>query len=127
MKSTIACIALRFGFVLFAGFTLLLAGTAGPARADCTQTGTTVNCIGASPAGFNAGAQNGLSVTVQPGATVGTGITLNNNNITSNLGTISVGNLVSGINAGANNQITSSGTITGGVGARASPPLAAPA
>lgn len=116
MKSTIACTVLRFCFVLFAGFALLLAGTAGSAHAQCTQTGTTVNCVGASPGGFNAGAQNGLTVTVQPGATVGTGITLNNNNNTSNLGTISVGNLGFGITAGANNQITSPGTITGGVG-----------
>ena len=116
MKSTIACIVLRFCFVLFAGFALLLAGTAGPAHAQCTQTGTTVTCTGPSPAGFNAGAQNGLTVTVQPGATVGTGITLNANNSTANLGTISVGNLGFGIHAGANNQITSSGTITGGVG-----------
>jgi hypothetical protein len=106
MKSTVAGAMLRFGFVLFAAAGSLFVATAGPARADCTQSGTTVTCTGPSPAGFNAGAQNGLGVTVQPGATVGTGITLNNNNITANLGTISVGNLVSGITAGANNQIT---------------------
>ena len=117
MKSTVAGAMLRFCVVLFAAAGSLLVAIAGPAHADCTQSGTTVTCTGPSPAGFDAGAQNGLGVTVQPGATVGTGITLNNNNITSNLGTISVGNLVSGIAAGANNQITSSGIITGGTGA----------
>jgi hypothetical protein len=76
-----------------------------------------VNCVGNSPAGFTA-AQNGLTVTVQPGALVGTGLSLNDNNVTSNLGTISVGG-GSGIVAGVNNQITSSGTITGGAGATA--------
>jgi uncharacterized protein with beta-barrel porin domain len=117
MKSTGAGAMSRFGFVLFAAAGSLFVATAGPAHADCTQSGTTVTCTGPSPAGFNAGAQSGLSVTVQPGATVNAGITLNDNNITANLGTISVGALVSGITAGANNQITSSGIITAGAGA----------
>jgi uncharacterized protein with beta-barrel porin domain len=107
---------LRFGFVLFAAAGSLFAVMAGPAHADCTQSGTTVTCTGPSPLGFDAGAQDGLTVTVQPGATVGTGLNLNDNNITSNLGTISVGSGF-GIVAGVNNQITSSGTITGGAGA----------
>jgi hypothetical protein len=119
MRSTVAGAAWRFGFVLFAAAGSLFAGTAGPAHADCTQSGTTVTCTGPSPGGFDAGGQNGLTVTVQPGATVGTGLSLNDNNITSNLGTISVGNGVSGIVTGVNNQITSSGIITGGVNATA--------
>ena len=39
MRSTVAGAVLRFSFVLSAGFALLLAGTAGPAHAQCTQTG----------------------------------------------------------------------------------------
>ncbi|HEV7544878.1 MAG TPA: autotransporter domain-containing protein [Reyranella sp.] len=119
MKSTVAGAMLRFGFVLFAAAGSLFAVMAGPAHADCTQSGTTVTCTGPSPLGFDAGAQDGLTVTVQPGATVGTGLSLNDNNITSNLGAISVGNGVSGIVTGVNNQITSSGIITGGVNATA--------
>jgi uncharacterized protein with beta-barrel porin domain len=121
MGSTVAGAVLRFGFVLFAATGSLFVAMARPAHADCTQSGTTVTCVGASPAGFDAAGQNGLTVTVQPGATVGTGasvngLSLNDNTITSNLGTISVGNLGFGIVAGVNNQITSSGTITGGTG-----------
>ena len=122
MRSTVAGAVLRFGFVLFAATGSLFVATARPAHADCTQFGTTVTCTGPSPLGFTAPlGQNGLTVTVQPGATVGTGasvngLSLNDNNVTSNLGTISVGNLGFGIVAGVNNQITSSGTIAGGTG-----------
>src|SRR5260370_34439281 len=115
MRSSVAGAVLRFGFVLSAVAGWLLAGTAGPAHADCNQSGTTVTCTGPSPGGFDAGGQDGLTVTVQPGATVGTGLSLNDNNITSNLGTISVGNGVSGIVTGVNNQITSSRSIPAGL------------
>jgi uncharacterized protein with beta-barrel porin domain len=122
MKSTVAGAISRFCFVIFAAVGSLFIATGGPAHANCTQSGTTVTCTGPSPAGFDAGGQDGLIVTVQPGATVGTvasviGLSLNDNNITSNLGSISVGNSGFGIVAGVNNQITSSGTITGGTDA----------
>jgi len=92
---------------------LLSLGAIPSALADCTQVGTTVTCAGASPGGFTAG-QDGLSVTVQGGATVGTGLTLNDNNQILNLGTVSVGDSLAAISAGNNNQIVSSGTIVAG-------------
>src|SRR5260370_10553265 len=117
MRSTVAGAVLRFGFVLFAVAGSLLAGTAGPAHADCNQSGTTVTCTGPSPGGFDAGGQDGLTVTVQPGATVGTGLSLNDNNITSNLGTISVGNGVSRLLTRCNKQTTRSRIIPRGANA----------
>ncbi|MBS0538305.1 MAG: hypothetical protein JSR47_06095, partial [Proteobacteria bacterium] len=88
------------GLALVASFLLSL-GSAPSALADCTQVGTTVTCSGNSPAGFAAG-QDGLSVTVQSGATVGTGLTLNDNNQILNLGTVAVGDSVTAIAAGNN-------------------------
>jgi uncharacterized protein with beta-barrel porin domain len=114
VTSTVAGAVLRLGIALFVAIVLLSIVPARPAQADCLQSGNNVDCSGASPGGFNAGAQDGLTVTVQPGATVGTGLTLNNNNVISNLGAISVGNSAFGIAAGSNNQITSSGTIIAG-------------
>ncbi len=59
-------------------------------------------------------------MTVQPGAAVSNAganvITLNNNNMVTNLGAISVDPGFSGITAGANNQIANVGTLTGGDG-----------
>lgn len=93
-------------------------GAASPVRADCIQSGTSVICSGVSATGFDAGAQDGLNVTVQPGAAVSnpgtTVITLNNNNVVSNLGAISIDPSFSAISAGTGNQVTSSGTIAGG-------------
>lgn len=86
-------------------------------RADCVLDGSIVTCAGASPGGFNAGSQNGLTVNVQPNAAVGTGLGLNSNNVVTNLGTITVGASASGIAANNNNTINSSGTIIGGNGA----------
>ncbi|MBS0548343.1 MAG: autotransporter domain-containing protein [Proteobacteria bacterium] len=100
------------GVALVASFLLSL-GSAPSALADCTQVGTTVTCSGNSPAGFAAG-QDGLSVTVQSGATVGTGLTLNDNNQILNLGTVAVGDSVTAIAAGNNNQIVTSGAIVAG-------------
>ena len=116
MTSSIAGVASRLGFVLLAAAMLLVGAPTGPAHADCIQTGSVVDCAGPSPGGFNAGAQDNLTVNVQPGANVGTGLVLNNNNVTSNLGTIAVGSSALGIAAGLNNSITSSGIITGGTG-----------
>ncbi|MFZ5782775.1 MAG: autotransporter domain-containing protein [Pseudomonadota bacterium] len=90
---------------------------AAPAEADCLQSGTTVTCSGASPGGFDAGIQDSLTVNVQPGATVGTGLTLNNSNVVTNSGTISVLDSAVAIGAADGNLITSTGTIQGGQGA----------
>lgn len=117
MRSSVAGAVLRLGFALSAAITLFFTITTRPAYADCVLMGTAVVCSGASPAGFNAGVQDGLTVTVQPGATVGTGLALNDNNVVSNLGTISVGDSALAITAGSNNQITSSGAILGGMSA----------
>ncbi len=86
------------------------------AWADCVLNGVTVTCTGNSPGGFAAGGgQNGLAVDVLGGATVGTGITLNNNNTVSNLGTVSVGDSTTAVTVGDNNTVTSSGSITSGL------------
>lgn len=90
---------------------------AGPAEADCLQSGTTVTCSGASPGGFDAGGQDSLTLNVQPGATVGTGLILNNSNTVTNGGTISVLDSAVAIGAADGNLITSTGTIKGGQGA----------
>ncbi len=96
---------------------LLLTVLAGAAEADCLQSGTTVTCSGASPGGFDAGVQDGLTVNVLPGATVGSGLMLNSGNSVSNSGAIAVGDFGSGLLGSINNQVTSSGTIQGGDGA----------
>ena len=98
---------------------LLTFGFAEPAQADCVLNGTLVICSGASPNGFTAGGgQNGLSVNVQSGATVGNGttnnITLNDNNTVMNFGSITVGTSTAGILAGNNNSVSNFGTITAG-------------
>lgn len=93
----------------------------GTARADCFLSGSTVTCTAPGTGGFDAGAQNGLSVTVQTGATVtigsnfGTGITLNDlNDPVVNNGTInSTRNLVVGIHLGDSNGLTT-GVINNG-------------
>ena len=116
MTSNVAGVACRLCFVLIAALTLLMASADRPARADCVQSGTVVTCSGASPGGFNAGAQNALTVNVLPGAAVGTGLSLNNNNLVSNLGSITIGISGNGISAGTGNTITSAGSISGGDG-----------
>jgi outer membrane autotransporter protein len=108
----------RLAAVCLGLWIVLCIGSASPARADCIQTGATVTCSGPSATGFDAGAQDGLGVTVQPGAAVSNAgaivITLNNNNVVSNLGAISVDPNFSGISGGTGNQVTSAGSITGG-------------
>jgi hypothetical protein len=110
----VAGVAVRLPVLVFALVALLTGATTVPARADCVQSGSTVTCSGASPGGFNAGAQNALTVNVQPGAAVGTGLVLNNNNLVSNLGGVTVGDNATAINAGGCNTITSAGSITAG-------------
>lgn len=110
----------RLGAAFLGTWTVFCISAASPAFADCTQAGTSVTCSGTSATGFNAGAQDGLSVNVQPGAAVSNPglnvISLNNNNIVTNLGTISVDPNFAGITAGTGNQVTNGGTITGGDG-----------
>lgn len=77
--------------------------------------GTTVICAGNSPGGFAAApGVNGLSVNVEPGANVGTGITLNDNNVVSNLGTVSVGDFGTGIEVNNGGSISNRGLISVG-------------
>ncbi|MDP1966063.1 MAG: autotransporter domain-containing protein [Reyranella sp.] len=107
---------LRFALLLATSLTVLSFGTARPALADCVLTGTTVVCSGNSPGGFEAGVGiNGLTVTVQTDAAVGTGITLNDNSSVSNFGTVSVGDGTAAITANDFNTIVNSGGIAAGI------------
>jgi uncharacterized protein with beta-barrel porin domain len=88
--------------------------SAGPAVAQCQQTGTTVTCTGTGN-GFQAGGGiNGLTVNVLPGA-VATNpgnivIGVNDANTVSNAGTLNGGDDGVGINAGSGNTITNQAT-----------------
>jgi len=93
---------------------------ADPALANCTQTGTIVNCTAPGTSGIVVAGDNAV-VTVQPGTTVvddGTrAIEINNNSTVTNSGTVrAVTNNSQGIltNAasGDNNTIVNNGTIT---------------
>src|SRR5262249_28065503 len=94
--------------------------TAAPAFADCQQVGSTVTCSGTDNNGFDAGAQNALTVNVLTGAAVnnlvlgGVAINLNDTNVVTNNGAIAGGDTGAGIQAGNGNTITNaaSGTIT---------------
>src|SRR5262249_31757063 len=91
---------------------------AAPAFADCQQVGSTVTCSGTDNDGFNAGAQNALTVNVLTGAAVnnlvlgGIAIQLNDNNVVTNNGAIAGGDGGAGIRAGSGNTITNAGTGT---------------
>ncbi len=104
------------GAALLGAWIVFCIGTATPALADCIQTGTTVICSGPSATGFDAGVQDGLIVTAQPGATVSNPgsnvITLNNNNVVTNHGTISANAGTAGIIGNLGNQVVNAGTIT---------------
>jgi outer membrane autotransporter protein len=109
----------RVGATLLGAWIVFCIGAATPALADCIQNGTTVTCSGVSATGFDAGAQDGLTVTVQPGAAVSNPgsppITVNNNNVVTNFGSIATDAVGQGaiFSAGTGNQITNAGTITG--------------
>ncbi|HXD45552.1 MAG TPA: autotransporter domain-containing protein [Pseudolabrys sp.] len=89
------------------------------ARADCILTGSTVTCAPPGTGGFTA-ATDGLTVTVQSGATVtvtgaGNGaITVNNTSTVTNNGTISGGDDTAGILATDGNTIVNNGSIATG-------------
>ncbi len=104
--------------VLAIVFAILSLAAPREAHADCVLTGTTVICSGNSPAGFTAGGgQNGLTVDVLTGATVGATITLNDGNTVTNRGAISIlGSVGPGIETNNSSNITNIGTISIGIG-----------
>jgi hypothetical protein len=122
-----------------AAFAMAMTGAAGPAAAQCMQSGSTVTCSGTvsgSPFGFGTGAEDGLTINVNPVSVTGTslGIFVHDNNTISVATGASVspttqvgaGNTINvapnalvnqGITLiGANNTINNSGTITTNLG-----------
>ena len=97
--------------------TLVLLGAVQPAQADCVLNGVVVTCSGSSPGGFAAApGVNGLTVNVLQGANVGTGVSLNDNNIVSNLGTVAVGDTATAVTANNASSIVNSGSVQAGSG-----------
>jgi len=93
----------------------------GPAAAACVQAGNAVTCSGTTNTAVGTGAENNLTVTVQPGASINLGpgqiaINLANGNTALNNGAISVGPGSWGMKGLNNNSFTNSGLITGGDG-----------
>ncbi len=123
-------VALRLGVVVpsVVAIAFALGLSATPARADCQPdaavSGQTVTCSGIDTNGFAAGGGvTNLTVNVLTGATVndnGTaGINVNDTNVVTNNGTVSVGSGLTGINGGNFNTVTNNNTITaidGGLG-----------
>jgi outer membrane autotransporter protein len=98
-----------------------LAACAPSAGAGTPPSGTVVTCSGTTtnqnnPNGYGNGTQNGLTINVQPGATVtagaGNGLSLNNQNFIGNSGTISTPGGGNAINGNGNLTINNSGSIT---------------
>lgn len=107
---------------LLAGSAVLL-GTlvSEPARADCVQNGSTVNCAPPGTAGFAAATGvNNLAVTVQPGTTVVDNgidaIQINAGSTVTNNGNIATGNGTAGIASinDDNNTVINNGTMSVG-------------
>lgn len=90
---------------------ILLLGPTASAYADCQQAGSTVTCTGTDPNGFGTNTENNLVVTVQPGATVVTGINIRDGNTVINNGTITTGNNALGISGNVGNIFTNAGTM----------------
>jgi hypothetical protein len=91
----------------------------GPALGACLQSGNTVTCSGTTNTGFGTGAENNLTVTVQPDASINVGaaqraINLADGNTAINNGTIVVGNGGVGMEGLNNNIFTNNGGITVG-------------
>ena len=108
---------LRFVLLLITTLTVFSLGTPRPALADCVLNGVVVTCSGSSPGGFTAGpGVTGLTVNVQQGASVGTGISLNDNNTVSNLGTVSVGDFATAVTANDANTIVNRSILFAGTG-----------
>ncbi len=92
---------------------------ASPAVAACFQSGNTVTCSGTTNTGFGTGAENNLSVTIQPDASINVGaaqkaIDLGNGNTAINNGAIAVGDGSIGMEGRDNNVFTNNGTMTVG-------------
>lgn len=97
--------------------TLVMFGAVQPAQADCVLNGVLVTCSGSSPSGFAAApGVNGLTVNVLQGANVGTGVSLNDNNIVSNLGTVAVGDTATAVTANNASSIVNGGSVQAGSG-----------
>ncbi len=96
-----------------------------PARADCSLSGSTITCTstGGTQTAPVGGAGDGLTVTIQSGATVdvsatpnATAVDLNNTNVVTNAGTVISGDTAFGISVNTNNQVTNTGNIIVGNG-----------
>ncbi len=107
----------RFVLLLLTTLTVFSLGAPRPALADCVLNGVTVTCSGNSPGGFTAGpGVDGLTVNALQGATVGTGIALNDGNAVNNLGTVSVGDGAAAVTAGNNNTVVNNSLLFAGAG-----------
>lgn len=115
--------AAALGALLATPPTTALAACTPAAGAGTPAAGTTVTCSGTTtdqnaPAGYGDASQTGLTINVQPGASVtgtaGDGLLLNDLNTVNNSGTLD-GQAGSGINAGPNLTVTNtaSGIIRG--------------
>jgi outer membrane autotransporter protein len=107
----------------------MICAPASQALADCSPfngSNVTVNCIGAtvgqgatgvqnsSSIGYGDGSQDGLTLNVQPGASVAgdnTSVWVNDHNTINNFGSIETGAFGHGVIANFRNTITNSGTI----------------
>ncbi len=108
-------------FTVTSAFVLPLAVTAAmlaisPAGAACLQSGSAVTCSGATVVGFGTGVENNLTLTVQSNGliTAVNPINLADGNAVTNNGAIAVGGGI-GIQGVNNNVFTNVGTMTLGV------------
>jgi uncharacterized protein with beta-barrel porin domain len=90
----------------------VLAGS--PAGAACLQSGSIVTCSGTSLVGFGTGAENNLTLTVQPSGSITAvnPVNLGDGNAVTNNGVITVVGGGGGVQGGNNNVFTNAGTIT---------------
>jgi len=119
MARTRKTVSAKFVAPLAAGIAVL-AGS--PAFAACLQSGNTVTCSGTTNTGFGTGAENNLTLTVQPDASITVGAVqvaanLGNGNTATNNGAIIVGSSGTGFAGLGNNVFTNAGTMTLGVSA----------
>src|SRR5262245_24989083 len=89
----------------------------GSAAAACMQSGNVVTCSDATNTGFGTGAENNLSITVQPNASIAVGagqlaINVASGNTALNNGTITVGDGGEGMQGIDSNSFTNAGTMS---------------
>lgn len=111
-------------FAVSSVLSLCAAAMPSPADAACLQSGSTVTCSGATNTGFGTGAENNLSVTVQPNASITVGaaqqaINLASGNTVLNNGAVTIGDNSQGVQGVDNNTVTNAGTMTVGSGSAA--------